>query len=78
MRMQHMETLCFNLSVAKKTLVMLFPTLIAVNRSTGLAGLCLCLRHICTDARRRNEDERRGEEIKEGPTASALLCLCAL
>lgn len=58
MRMQHMEALCFNLSVAKKTLLMLFPTLIAVNRSTH-CRLCLYFRHICTDTHRQNEEKKR-------------------
>lgn len=58
MRMQHMEALCFNLSVAKKTLLMLFPTLIAVNRSTD-CRLCLYFRHICTDTHRQNEEKKR-------------------
>lgn len=58
MRMQHMEALCFNLSVAKKTLLMLFPTLIAVNRSTD-CRLCLYFRHICTDTHRQNEKKKR-------------------
>lgn len=63
MRMQHMEVLCFNLSVAKKTLVMLFPTLIAVNRSTD-CRLCLYFRHICTDTHRQNVEEKKKKQVQ--------------
>lgn len=63
MHMQHMEALCFNLSVAKKTLLMLFPTLIAVNRSTD-CRLCLYFRHICTDTHRQNEEKKRKKQLQ--------------
>lgn len=45
MYMQHMVVLQYSLSVLKKTLLMLFPTLIAVNRSRG----CRVHKHVCTD-----------------------------